>query len=148
MSKIDEVLNRKEAQTSVMISGEPLQRIIEAHRVYEREMEALQERHRVFHDELNRDRERAYERVHLVVNSALQGSELIGRGPEEVELVLDFAGKHGFAIAKLREGLSDDSGKPAIVKVLEGIFGPATELSPRGGTFEVHLGGDEDEENK
>lgn len=146
MSKVDEILNRKEAQTSVMITGEPLQRILEAHRVYECEMDALKERHRVFHEELNRDRERAYERVNLVVNQGLQGSDLIGRGPEEVELILDFATKHGFAIAKLRDGLDED-GKPAIIRALEKVFGPATELSGDTGTFEVHLG-DEDEEKK
>ena len=143
--KLHEVTSSPQAQSSVMLQGEPLRRIVEAQRVYEREMEALQARHQAFHEELDRDRERAYERVHLAVNAALDGTDLIGLGPKQVQLVMDFAEKHGVAFAYRVGG--DDDGKPDIIKALEQAFGAkAIEVPLGGGSVEVHFG--DDEENK
>jgi hypothetical protein len=143
--KLTEATQSPEAASSVMITGEKLQRIIDAQGVYERDMEALQERDRVFHEELQRDRDRAYERVHLAVNAALDGTELIGLGPKQVQIVMDFAEKHGVAFA-YRTGRPDDDGKPDIIKALERVLGPGIEIPlGRGGIVDLHLGGDDEE---
>lgn len=147
--QLKDLTSSPEAQSSVMITGDKLQRIIEAQGVYERDIEALHERHRVFHEELDRDRERAYERVHLAVNAALDGTELIGLGPKQVQIVMDFAAKHGVAFAFRVGGGEDDDGRPEIVKALERVFGSrAVEVPLGGGIVNLHLGDEDSEEKK